>query len=55
MRKHRFSFAVIAAILSFLVMQPCSHAGGLIHNLPPDGSWVLYRAKTELDFQGNLQ
>ncbi|MBI3467446.1 MAG: hypothetical protein HY000_30930, partial [Planctomycetes bacterium] len=55
MRKHRFNFAFIPAVLSFLVMPLSSHAGGLIHNLPPDGTWVLYRAKTELDFQGNLQ
>ena len=55
MRKHRFSFAVISAILSFLAVPLTSHAGGLIHNLPPDGTWVLYRAKTELDLQGNLQ
>jgi hypothetical protein len=31
------------------------HAGGLINSLPADGSWVVLKAKSELDLQGNLQ
>jgi hypothetical protein len=35
-------------------LTPC-YAGGLINNLPPDGSYVVFRAKSEVDLMGNLQ
>lgn len=49
----RFCVALVAVICTAV----CSSgfAGGLINNLPADGAYVVFRAKSEVDFQGNLQ
>jgi hypothetical protein len=45
---------VVAIAVCSASLRPCN-AGGLINNLPADGSYVVFRAKSELDFMGNLQ
>src|SRR5262245_19177708 len=49
----RFCLALVGVICTAI----CSSgfAGGLINNLPADGAYVVFRAKSEVDFQGNLQ
>jgi hypothetical protein len=38
-----------------LLLPDRSYAGGLINNLPADGCYVVFKAKSEIDLQGNLQ
>ena len=45
----------VCSLFMLLAVPARSHAEGLINNLPADGSWVIFRAKSELDIQGNLQ
>jgi hypothetical protein len=42
-------------LLGAVALARGSHAGGLIHNLPVDGSYVVFKAKSEFDLMGNLQ
>jgi hypothetical protein len=46
--------AVVALAVCSASLNACQ-AGGLINNLPPDGSYVVFRAKSEVDLMGNLQ
>jgi hypothetical protein len=55
MLHHRFVAAVVCAALALVAIPATSHAGGLINSLPADGSWVVFKARSELDLQGNLQ
>ena len=53
---HRKIVLPVALMAFVLLASPApSRAEGLINSLPDDGSWVLLKAKSELDFQGNLQ
>ena len=54
--RHRTLIAwTVSTSLCFFLLADATQAGGLINNLPEDGSWVLFKAKSEFDFQGNLQ
>ena len=55
MLHHRFVGAIVCAALGVVAVPAAAQAGGLINSLPPDGSWVVFKAKSELDLQGNLQ
>lgn len=55
MRRYRGCSGVAWAILLLLAAPTWCRAGGLIQQLPADGSWVAFRAKSEFDLQGNLQ
>ena len=55
MLHHRFVGAVVCAVLAIVTVPSAAQAGGLINSLPADGSWVVFKAKSELDLQGNLQ
>ncbi len=55
MRNHRFVVGLSLVTFALLTISPTGQAGGLINNLPEDGSWVLFKIKSELDLSGNLQ
>ncbi len=56
MTKLRISGLVFSAIMSGAVVLPNEcRAGGIIQSLPADGSWIVFKAKSEFDFNGNLQ
>ena len=47
--------AFVCAVVVLVTVPTTGSAGGLINSLPDDGSWVVFKAKSELDLQGNLQ
>ena len=54
----RFSkslFAAPVAVVAVLALCVPTQAGGLIQQVPPDGSWVILKVDSELDIGGNLQ
>src|SRR5262249_5457438 len=55
MRPTQLRLGTILAVVSLLAVPDAGQAGGLIQQLPADGSWVAFRAKSEFDLQGNLQ
>ncbi len=55
MLHRKFVGAIVCAVLALVAIPTTGHAGGLINSLPADGSWVVFKAKSELDLQGNLQ
>ena len=55
MLHQKFVAAVVCAIIALVAIPTAGNAGGLINSLPEDGAWVVFKAKSELDLQGNLQ
>ena len=51
----KFLLPAVLITLSLLAITTSGRANGLINNLPDDGSFVIFKAKSELDLQGNLQ
>src|SRR5262245_32039459 len=51
----RFLTTVVAVAGACSAFANECKAGGLINNLPADGSYVVFRAKSEIDLMGNLQ
>lgn len=55
MPNHTIRGVVFCAVFALVALPTASQAEGLINSLPEDGSWVVFKAKSELDLQGNLQ
>ena len=55
MTRVRFSLVVISAVVGLIAVPAACSAGGLIQSLPADGSYVVFKAKSEFDLSGNLQ
>jgi hypothetical protein len=55
MPKHKCAVLVLVSAATICLSRSAVEAGGLIQNLPADGSWVVFRAKSDIDLQGNLQ
>jgi hypothetical protein len=54
-RAFRLLPIVAAVVICLGSAAPALAGGGLINHLPADGSYVIFRAKSEVEFQGNLQ
>ena len=55
MLQRKLLLPTVLITLSLLAITTSGRANGLINSLPDDGSWVILKAKSELDLQGNLQ
>lgn len=53
--RHRTWTALGFTLLALFATASIARAGGIIQSLPADGSYVVFKAKSEIDFQGNLQ